>query len=285
MQSFQLALLGCQMLTVWTLSMTLPRMGPTNIKHLISSESVTLACMHSNQISKITFFWEHENTLYEILNVLESMEATEAVDGMKDWVLQELLRINQLKEVEWSVSRVRAVSMALSWIQVCLLSSRAAFESNWRFVRNPLHQQTPKEYNCPCYICHNIGDVYFISPLMLWHGCPAGRHAKHLDEPSVPPLVGEGSPERSTVASYTVQPWACHPLLCLLPHLLLFISRFSWNNQKEEGVCTVQWVSQLCAKCQWGCFNSFIYPDLLHTLLSLFRCCLWQALIWHHHNY
>ena len=40
--------------------------------------------MHSNQISKITFFWEHENTLYEILNVLESMEATEAVDGMKD---------------------------------------------------------------------------------------------------------------------------------------------------------------------------------------------------------
>ena len=50
-------------------------------------------------------FLEHENRLCEILNVLESMEATEAVEGVEDRVFQELLRINKLKEAEWSGQR------------------------------------------------------------------------------------------------------------------------------------------------------------------------------------
>ena len=50
-------------------------------------------------------FVEHENRLCEILNILESMEATEAVEGVEDRIFQELLRINRLKEAEWSGQR------------------------------------------------------------------------------------------------------------------------------------------------------------------------------------
>lgn len=50
-------------------------------------------------------FLEHESRLCEILNVLESMESTEAVVGVEDRVFQELLRINRLKEAEWSGQR------------------------------------------------------------------------------------------------------------------------------------------------------------------------------------
>ena len=50
-------------------------------------------------------FLEHENRLCEGLNVLGSMEATEAVEGVEDRFLQELLRINRLKEAEWSGQR------------------------------------------------------------------------------------------------------------------------------------------------------------------------------------
>src|SRR6266702_1530894 len=45
---------------------------------------------------------EHENRLCDILIALESMETTEAVEGVEDRVLQELVRINRLKEAEWS---------------------------------------------------------------------------------------------------------------------------------------------------------------------------------------
>ena len=50
-------------------------------------------------------FLEHENRLCEVLNVLGSMEATEVVEGVEDRFLQELLRINRLKEAEWSGQR------------------------------------------------------------------------------------------------------------------------------------------------------------------------------------
>lgn len=52
-------------------------------------------------------FLEHENRLCDILIALESMETTEAVEGVEDRVFQELVRTNRLKEVEWSGQRSR----------------------------------------------------------------------------------------------------------------------------------------------------------------------------------
>ena len=37
--------------------------------------------------------------------MLESMDATDAKDNIEDRVLQELIRINRMKEVEWSGQR------------------------------------------------------------------------------------------------------------------------------------------------------------------------------------
>jgi hypothetical protein len=50
-------------------------------------------------------FLEHESRLCDILHILESMDATEAREDMEDRVIQELVRINQLKEIEWSGQR------------------------------------------------------------------------------------------------------------------------------------------------------------------------------------
>lgn len=47
-------------------------------------------------------FLEHESRLCDILRILESMDATEAREDMEDRVIQELVRINRLKEIEWS---------------------------------------------------------------------------------------------------------------------------------------------------------------------------------------
>jgi hypothetical protein len=50
-------------------------------------------------------YLEHENRLCDILNTLESMDSTVEKEDMEDRVLQELVRINRLKEVEWSGQR------------------------------------------------------------------------------------------------------------------------------------------------------------------------------------
>jgi Transposase family tnp2 len=50
-------------------------------------------------------YLEHETRLCDILDTLESMEATDEKEIMEDRVLQELIRINRLKEVEWSGQR------------------------------------------------------------------------------------------------------------------------------------------------------------------------------------
>ena len=50
-------------------------------------------------------FLEHESRLCDILRILESMDATEAREDMEDRVIQELVRINRLKEIEWSGQR------------------------------------------------------------------------------------------------------------------------------------------------------------------------------------
>jgi hypothetical protein len=50
-------------------------------------------------------FLEHESRLCDILRILESIDATEEREDMEDRVIQELVRINQLKEIEWSGQR------------------------------------------------------------------------------------------------------------------------------------------------------------------------------------
>ena len=50
-------------------------------------------------------FLEHESRLCDILRILESMDATEAREDIEDRVIQELVRINQLKAIEWSGQR------------------------------------------------------------------------------------------------------------------------------------------------------------------------------------
>jgi hypothetical protein len=52
-------------------------------------------------------FLEHESQLCDILHILESMDATKVRADMEDRVVQELARINQLKEIEWSGQRSR----------------------------------------------------------------------------------------------------------------------------------------------------------------------------------
>jgi hypothetical protein len=50
-------------------------------------------------------FLEYENRLCDILSILKSMDDTEARDDMEDRVIQELVRIERLKEIEWSGQR------------------------------------------------------------------------------------------------------------------------------------------------------------------------------------
>ena len=47
-------------------------------------------------------YLEYENRLCEILDTLESMDATDAKENIEDRVLKELIRINRLKVIEWS---------------------------------------------------------------------------------------------------------------------------------------------------------------------------------------
>ncbi len=56
-------------------------------------------------VPKNKVYLEYENRLCDILNTLESMGASDTKEDMEDRVLRELVRINCLKEVEWSGQR------------------------------------------------------------------------------------------------------------------------------------------------------------------------------------
>jgi hypothetical protein len=56
-------------------------------------------------VSKNQIYLEYENHLCDILNMLEGAEPSIAKEEMEDHVLRELVRINTLKEVEWSGQR------------------------------------------------------------------------------------------------------------------------------------------------------------------------------------
>ena len=56
-------------------------------------------------VSKNQVYLEHEHRLCDILYMLEWMEPSNMKESMEDRILQELARINALKEVEWSGQR------------------------------------------------------------------------------------------------------------------------------------------------------------------------------------
>jgi hypothetical protein len=65
-------------------------------------------------VSKNQVYLEYENRLCTILYMLERMEPSNAKEDTEDRILQELVRINALKEVEWSGQRsVRCVEGAV----------------------------------------------------------------------------------------------------------------------------------------------------------------------------
>jgi len=69
---------------------------PQQIRHPdVGLYALTLA--HKNQV-----YLEYENRLSNILDMLESLDATDRKESTEDWVLQELIRINRLKGLEWS---------------------------------------------------------------------------------------------------------------------------------------------------------------------------------------
>lgn len=50
-------------------------------------------------------FLEYESRLCDILRILKSMDDAEVRGDLEDRVIQELVRINRLKEIEWSGQR------------------------------------------------------------------------------------------------------------------------------------------------------------------------------------
>jgi hypothetical protein len=78
-------------------------------------------------VSKNQVYLEYENRLCNILYALELMEPSNAKERMEDRILQELARINTLKEVEWSGQRSvccvkGAASVVNTGVSICLHS-------------------------------------------------------------------------------------------------------------------------------------------------------------------
>ncbi len=111
----------------------------------IRCPNVGLYALTSAQMNQI--YLEHESRLCDILNMLEAINATDRKESLEDCVLQELIRINRLKGIEWSGHAVKEVSGTIApWstqvILILLLDvtvSDDALESYFvtRHPRNP----------------------------------------------------------------------------------------------------------------------------------------------------
>src|SRR5260370_4779565 len=76
--------------------------GPYQCKTLDELVRPNIGLHALKSTPKNHIFLEHKSWLCDILHILESMDATEARKDMEDRVIQELIRINQLKEIKWS---------------------------------------------------------------------------------------------------------------------------------------------------------------------------------------
>ena len=79
--------------------------GPYQCPTLDMLKQPNIGLYTRKSTAKNHIFLEHESRLCHILSSLDSREATNAKEGMEDWVIQELIRINRLKEIEWSGQR------------------------------------------------------------------------------------------------------------------------------------------------------------------------------------
>ena len=188
---------------------------------------------------------EHENRLCDILITLESMETTKVVEGVEDRVLQELVRINQLKEAKWSGqwSRHGINGTVMNTGMFSLHAAIAADDS----LEIHFFRKYPK--NTTTLAIYITTLVMYILYRLPCHGMAVllvGMRSILMSQASLLPLVSEVP----KAASHTVQSQSCHPQLHLLPCLPFFISIFSWHDQKEEGIHSLQRVSQSCGKCQ-----------------------------------
>ena len=72
-------------------------------------------------VSKNFVYLEYENRLCDILNTLEWMEPTDTKEDMEDRALRELMKINALKEIEWSGQRsIRGIKGAVVNTGMCI---------------------------------------------------------------------------------------------------------------------------------------------------------------------
>lgn len=81
-------------------------------------------------VSKNFVYLEYENRLCDILNTLEWMEPTDTKEDMEDRALRELIRINTLKEIEWSGQRsTRGIKGAVVNTGMCICMQTEATPS------------------------------------------------------------------------------------------------------------------------------------------------------------
>ena len=136
-------------------------------------------------------FLEHESRLCDILCILSSMDATEARDDMEDRVIQELIRINRLKEIEWSGQRSQhGIKGAVVNAGMLVSLYVAAAADNRQLLRVSFRRRTTNEYNSPCHPYDNTRDVYPISPSTSRCCRSTGRDEEYPKEPTIASPVG-----------------------------------------------------------------------------------------------
>ena len=79
--------------------------GPYQEQHANELKHPNTGLYALRLVPKNKIYLEYENRLCDILISLDSMGPTEAKEDMEDRVFRELVRINRLKEVEWSGQR------------------------------------------------------------------------------------------------------------------------------------------------------------------------------------
>ena len=75
-------------------------------------------------------FLEYESWLCDILSILKSMDNSKARGNMEDQDIQELVRINQLKEIEWSGQQSKHNIMEGAVVNTGMLISSNACNSS-----------------------------------------------------------------------------------------------------------------------------------------------------------
>ncbi|KAH9066926.1 hypothetical protein EDB83DRAFT_2596557 [Lactarius deliciosus] len=149
--------------------------------------ALTLA--HKNQI-----YLEYENRLCGILDMLESLDATDGKESMEDRVLQELIRINRLKGLEWSGRR-----------------SKRGVNGATGQHRKLLCNETSPESDAPCYLHDDFGHEKWqktcslLSPFRLTVHTSRVRASPTCGEPLFETVIINAKAHTVPLCKYEVQ--------------------------------------------------------------------------------